>query len=414
MKVLFLSNLFPDESEPYRGLDNATLLHHLAPHCELRVVSPRPVLPLVTARRAWASRPADACFEPLFPPVPYVPKIGSRFNHRLFARGIRETLLELRLRFPFEVILVSWAYPDGCATDLLVPELGVPFVVITQGSDVHAYLRIPVRRKLITAAMSRASGVITRSADLSRQLAGAGVAEKKLRTIYNGVDLSLFHPADPVAARKELGLPVKARVILFVGNFLPVKNPLLLVRAHAELCRLRPEARPHLVMVGGGSLEQQARAEANALGSGDRVLLAGRKLPEQVARYMQAADVLALSSENEGVPNVVLEAFASGLPVVATNVGGIHEVLGHDFLGRLVDSGQPAALARALHEALNANLELQQFNCAALAGALAEVLDQLRQTEQIVGYAQGFSWDQSAKAYLEMLEGAVAKIGPKR
>jgi hypothetical protein len=93
MKLLFVSNLFPDTGEPYRGLDNATVLHHLhARGHEIRVLAPRPVL----RRRAFAPRELDLPLRPEFLPVPYVPKLGGLFNHRLMAADLRPALARLR------------------------------------------------------------------------------------------------------------------------------------------------------------------------------------------------------------------------------------------------------------------------------------------------------------------------------
>jgi glycosyltransferase involved in cell wall biosynthesis len=102
-------------------------------------------------------------------------------------------------------------------------------------------------------------------------------------------------------------------------------------------------------MVGDGPLERELRAAAHA-----RVSLVGRKSEQEVAALMRAADVLCVPSDNEGVPNVILEALASGLPVVATRVGGIPEILASPVCGALVPRGEPAALASALMAALAA------------------------------------------------------------
>ena len=385
MKVLFVSNLFPDASDPVRGLDNATLLPYLATHCEVRVLALRPVLPWISGRvGALQCRPADERFEPVFAPVRYIPKVGSRFNPALYAASIRAPLLALRERFAFDVLLCSWVYPDGAAVARLAPELRFPFVLIAQGSDVHAYLEHPVRRRFILETVERASSLITRSADLARRLREAGAGADKLHPIYNGVDTAIFQPAARAAARAELNLPPDTGIVLAVGNLLPVKNPLLAVRAHAELCRRRPAKSPLLLMIGAGPLADAVRQEAAALGIGERVRLLGRQPPRTVARYMQAADTLCLSSDNEGVPNVVLEAFACGLRVVATNVGGISEVLPPGATGRLVAQG----------------------SVEELAVALTEMLDQPSQSEAILAHARQFTWPQTAAAYFALLRRA--------
>lgn len=379
MKILFVSNLFPDSVDSLRGQGNATVVHHLAGSNELRVISPRPVRPL-TPWRAPAGRAVDRAFEPLFVPAPYVPRFGSRWNHRLMARALREPVARVRVEFTFDVVLCAWLFPDACAVELLAAELGAPIVAIAQGTDVHDYLSLPPRRRAIVGALTRIAATITRSADLARRLAAAGVPPTSLRPVYNGVDRSVFRLGGAREARRELGLPASSRIVLYVGRFSSVKDPLLLIAAHAELLR-RVDAPCELVMIGSGPLERQARRVARKLGSAAHTRFVGRQPPEQVARFMQAADVLCVPSRAEGLPNVVLEALACGLRCVATRVGGIPEVLEHDFLGRLV----PPA------------------NAPALAEALCATLDEPAQPEAIHDYARRFSWERTVEAYRSVL-----------
>jgi glycosyltransferase involved in cell wall biosynthesis len=375
-RLLFLSNLFPTASDPYRGLDNATLLHALASHFEIRVLSPRPILPW--ARHPFSARPGDAPLQPRWVPTAYLPKIGGPLNHLLMAASLRHSFEQTLRDFRPDVLLSSWIYPDSCAA-LHLADGRIPLTAIAQGSDIHQYLLMPARRRVILKYLPHAAAVITRSRELSRLLENAGFPPGKLHTAYNGVDMETFQPRDQAQARGESLLPADARIILFVGNFYPVKNPLLVIEA---LARLESGVPPViLVMAGGGPLEGAARELASRLGLGARVLFAGRLPPAGIARLMNAADLLALPSENEGVPNVVLEAFATGLPVVASRVGGISEVLDQDFLGRMSPPGDLPAFVAALHHQLDA----------------------ARDTAAIRSHAGRFSWDASASGYREIL-----------
>ncbi|HSI15558.1 MAG TPA: glycosyltransferase [Chthoniobacter sp.] len=381
MKLLFVSNLFPDTSEPYRGLDNVTLLHHLADRWDIRALAVRPTL----RPRSWQPRPQDVKFAPQYISAPYVPKIGSRWNHRLMARALRAPIRELRRQFAFDVVLSSWIFPDSCAIAELAKELDFPFAAIAQGSDVHQYLQMPVRREIITRLLPRASAIITRSGELARLLANAGLAHDRLHPVYNGVDLELFQPGDKTVARRELGLPADAPIILFVGNFYDIKNPLLPPTALANLPTIAFKTPPVLVMVGGGDMVEQVRHLADRLPIKDRIFLSGRTDAAGVARYMQAADTLCLPSQNEGVPNVILEAFACGLPVIASRVGGIPEVHPGDDFGRLVSPAEPATFAAAFQEVLlnpppaeRMRNHALQFSWTRTAAACHELLCQAR------------------------------------
>jgi len=380
-RLLFISNLFPDTTEPYRGLDNATVLHALKDRWEIRVVAVRPRLPF--CGRARTPRAEDAVFRPHFVPANYVPKIGHRINPKLMAQALAGPVRIMRGQF--DLVLSAWIYPDSCAVAQIARDQGFPFAAIAQGSDVHQYLRIPVRREIIGAALPGAGAVITRSADIANQLAGIGIPRERLHPIYNGIDPVVFQSGDREAARKELGLPPGARIVLFVGNFQSIKHPILLIEAFTELRAQDEFENVLLVFVGGGPLEEEMRWRANR-DVPESVIFAGRQDSLGVARCMQAADMLCLPSSYEGVPNVILEAFACGLPVVASNVGGVPEVHPGEKFGRLVPPGEVAPLADALRDLLRERLD----------------------RAPILEHARKFTWARAADQYDRVLHGMLA------
>lgn len=378
LKLLFVSNLFPDSGNPNRGSDNAVLLRLLERWCDIRVIAPRPTLPF-SSNTTFHACLEDKPFAPVYPMVRYVPKIGGPVNHLLMAAGLRKAIIQVRKEFAFDIVLCSWVYPDACAVGKLSQELGFKFVAIAQGTDIHQYLRMPTRRRIIQKYLPRAEAVITRSARLATMLEQIGFDKNKLRVVYNGVDFRIFHPSDKVAARRDLKLPENTSILLFVGNFVAIKNPTMLLAAYRELCRQNPKQTFLLVMLGSGPLENTIRKTADFIGC--PVLLPGRKAPAEVARYMQASDLLCLSSLNEGLPNVILEALACGLRVVSTNVGGISELLGDPALGRMVDTPFP--------------LDFQK----AISAVLSEPLEE----DKLLATVSRFSWDKAANTYMELL-----------
>ena len=370
-RLLFISNLFPDAAEPYRGLDNVTILHLLRETFDIRVVALRPSLKAWLGKApAWQPREQDVPLQPVFVPVRYVPKAGGLFNHKLVLAALKQALPAVRQTFDWNVVLASWLFPDGWAAIQAVTK---PCVLIAQGSDVHRYLGSAPRRQAILEAVKNSHGVITRSRSLATLLAKAGAEAGKLHPVHNGTDVSLFKPAEPA--------PQAGKTVLFVGNLLPVKNPDLLLRAFAQF-----SGSPRLVIAGKGPLRPKLEELAASLGIADRVQFLGPQLAPQIAEQMRQADVLCMSSLNEGLPNVVIEAMASGLPVVATDVGGIHEVIEAPWKGTLVPTGNTAALTTALNEALSHPLDRQR----------------------IAAYGQGLSWQRTAQAYETILREAMA------
>ena len=193
-----------------RKLRNAAenLLKHLAQRVEVRVLGLRPTVAFLGKNFDHLKpRPEDESLKPTYRTVTYIPKVGSRVNHRLLAARTEATLCRIKHDFPYDVILCSWIYPDVCGVARLLPRLQVPMVGISQGSDVHQYLNMRFRRKLIVDTLSKISGTITRSKDLRDRLVAAGVPATKVCPIYNGVNTGLFKAGDQLVARRALGLP---------------------------------------------------------------------------------------------------------------------------------------------------------------------------------------------------------------
>ncbi len=178
-----------------------------------------------------------------------------------------------------------------------------------------------------------------------RYLSLGAVPPRRLEVVPNAVDTARFRPvADTRAAvRRELELGDDF-IWLAVGRFEEAKDYPTMIAAFATLARIRPTSR--LLLVGQGSLQHEVEARAKASGVGDRIRFLGvrRDVPE----IMSAVDGYLLSSAWEGMPVAVLEAAAVGLPVVATRVGGVPEVVDDGVTGFLTPSHDPAALAAAM------------------------------------------------------------------
>jgi sugar transferase (PEP-CTERM/EpsH1 system associated) len=134
-----------------------------------------------------------------------------------------------------------------------------------------------------------------------------------------------------------------------VGRMVEVKDYPNLVRAFLRLLSDQPELRKRLrlIIVGEGGSRVECLDLLRAAGAGDLAWLPGER--SDVAEIMRALDVFVLPSLGEGISNTILEAMASGLPVIATHVGGNPELVAHDRTGKLVPAGDPAALAQVLY-----------------------------------------------------------------
>lgn len=232
-----------------------------------------------------------------------------------------------------------------------------------------------LKYNLIRRAMSPwVQRYITVSRDLEQWLGGTvGIPEAKIRQIYNGVDITRFQPVarDRAALPADAGVPSDALVIGTVGRMEHVKDQLTLVRAFIRLCAMRPAAgpAPFLALVGDGSLRGPADALLREAGLRDRAWLAGNR--DDVPELMRGMDVFVLPSINEGISNTIIEAMASGLPVVAAAVGGNPELVDDGATGSLVPPQDPDTMARILGDYLDEPARRAAHGAAGRARALA-------------------------------------------
>lgn len=176
------------------------------------------------------------------------------------------------------------------------------------------------------------------------------VPDRKLRVIRNGIDTACYRsPGNPLALRASLGIPPSSPVIGTVGRLAEIKQFDVLIRAFAEVRQGRPDA--HLLFVGDGPQRLALEQLREQIGLGPFVHFAGYRT--NVSEYLHVMSCFALTSRSEGTPQAVLEACVAGLPVVATRVGGLPEVIDDGRTGILLNPGDERALAHALLELLD-------------------------------------------------------------
>ena len=224
----------------------------------------------------------------------------------------------------------------------------------------EGFYRGPGERFMGRWVAQRAERVICISRAVERFMAGPrlGLDGRKLQTVYYGIDAQRFSSVRSVkseALRKEWGIPPGAMAIGFAGRLVPQKDLATLIRGFALMASQMQNA--WLVMVGIGPLEAELRRCAEELGAGARIVWAGFR--DDIAAVMGAFDVFALTSLYEGFGLVLLEAMASGVPVVATKVSAIPEVVIDGKTGMLVKTGSPEELASAFCKLGDKRLRLQ-------------------------------------------------------
>lgn len=393
MKILVLTDMFPCKDEPTSGVFVYELTKVLSHKNEVVVIHPRLWNPLGTltpfAKERDAGGSSDGknkCDSPVNGIEVYRPKLfvlpkGDRLFFRAFAFFFAALPLVKRLQrsFPFDLIHAHMACPAGLAAILLGMVCRKRVIITAHGSDVHTFPRSFFLRQLILFTLKRAHKVATVSFALKGLIEEMVTLPKDVSVIRNGVRQDAFFPMDKAKARERLGLSAHRKVILFVGNLLPIKGVDCLLRAFVNVSKAN---QADLIIIGKGESAPELKALTKTLGIEASVRFPGSVRHDEIPLWLNACDVLCLPSHREGFPTIIVEALACGRPVVATRVGGVPEAIASDSLGILVDSNQPEILAFALNTAL-----AKEWNSQAIAA-----------------YGRRFSWQAIADEYHNLYE----------
>lgn len=363
MRVLVITNLFPNSQDPRVASFNRQQFAALGEQCEVEVLATLRWYPGQRLLGRFGNHmvaqdvPKTENIDGLrvrHPRTLHLPLVGKSIAAPLFAASLLPLVPGYRNKV--DVILGSWAHPDGCAAVVLAGLLGVPAVVKVHGTDINHQATLPGPRRMIRALLPRAGGIVAVSSALGREVEALGVAPDRIHLVMNGVDTSKFHPRDRREARAALGLPEHGTIALYIGNLLETKGVLDLAEAFGRIGSVAPDL--HLYFVGDGN-ERPALERHVA----PRMSLVGSQPFEKIPLWLAACNFLVLPSWNEGTPNVVLEALACGRRVVATRVGGIPDLLVDEALGTMVDVQDRGALAQALQDEVG-----MDYDSAQLAG----------------------------------------------
>ncbi len=374
--------LFINYEYPPLGGGAATASRHLirewtAMGCEVEVLTSRfPGLPRceqtdgATVRRLWAARRRR--------------DRGRIDEMSLFMAGATWAGLGAALRRRPDAVIAFIGIPAGPPAWLINRLTGVPYVVALRGGDVPGFRceGIDAFHRLLapfTRLMWRQAAAVTANSAGLSALARAFAPDLAVPVIHNGVDAGLFRP-DPAKPETD-DAPVR---LLAVGRLVAQKGVDVLLNALAE----PGLERAVLDVVGDGDWRARLEAQAAALGLTDRVRFLGWLDRAELAGVYRAVDVFVLPSRDEGMPNVVLEAMASGLPVAASRVAGAEDLVAEGETGFLVPPEDAAALAAALKKLVGD---------AGLRAAMGA-----RGRSRVEA---DFTWRAAATAYLNLLQG---------
>jgi len=350
MRITVVTPYFPTSARPYGGRSAYETLRFMKSWADIRVICPLAGYPNITWLTPRNYDQPDLTYQPLdleaayfrYPAIPVVTRAVNGFIcEQYLLPYVRESRPDLILNY--------WLYPEGYSAVRVGRTLGVPVIVGAIGSDIRrvsdAYLRHLVRKTLTQAA-----AVIAVSEELRQRTIAMGVPSRQVTAILNGCDGAVFRPGGRDEARRLLGLDVCGDMVLYAGNLLPTKGLVELMDAFIGLAPRHPDLR--LALIGEGAWAGKLQALAAAAGVRERVIMPGPQESAKVACWIRACDVFCLPSYSEGCPNVVIEALSCGRPVVATDVGGVPELV-KEGCGILIPARDREKLGAALETALS-------------------------------------------------------------
>lgn len=369
VRLLTLTSLFPNSREPRHGIFVANRLRRLCDtgRVEATVLAPIPWFP--GAYRNKREIPAVEMifgFQVRHPRYMHIPGLGMRVQPNSLARAVLDNLRnECGAASGYDVVDAHYFYPDGVAAAQVAKELDLPLVISARGSDINLIGDVRFARQRMKQAAHQAQALVAVSGALAKSMVLMGMPSERIHVLRNGVDAEAFRPLRRRDARRRLHLDERSNWVLGVGNLVAEKGFELLIDAMELLRNAR------LLIVGEGPRRERLRARA-AMKAAGRVEFRNAVSQSDLAVIYSACDVLALPSLREGWPNVLLEAMSCGLPVVASPVGGVPEIL---------HPGAPGVL-------------VSERTAEAWRSALDRVLANPPLTEIVRTYAVQFGWDE--------------------
>jgi glycosyltransferase involved in cell wall biosynthesis len=303
-------------------------------------------------------------------------------------------LLRVAIINKSEIIHVHWVLPNGPAAMLVSMILRIPYVLSLHGSDVYIAKKNKLFGLVAGWVFKRASAVTACSEDLKAAAISLG-APDRVTLIAWGADPDIFSPSKKSGVFLDsLGLDGKQPIISALGRMVYKKGFDILIEAWKDVSSKVPDA--HLLIGGDGPLREDLIAMSDRITVADRITFVGNVNWEEVPEFLSSSDLFVIPSIRDkhgnidGLPTVLLEAMACGVPVVASRLGGIPLVIADGKNGRLVPPGDATALSRAL-------LELIQD--AILRSALGK--------QARMDVVTKFNWSNVAKVFIELFEKAL-------
>jgi len=402
MRLLFISTLYPSSVQPARATYSRSLFAAVrALGHDVHVIAPVPWFPLAGRLNPRYRRPPRR--ESLdgvtvdHPAFPVIPRLLMRRHHLAYRAAVKPCLRRVLREFRPEHVMLGFAYPDAAAMLSLCLTADISCSVQVLGSDFRVRMTQAGFAGIVRKTLERAPLIFCPGEALRAAMVGAGITGEKIVAFRNGVDRRIFHPPSPETAVRS-----GTRPVLFVGNLLYVKGVDRLAAAWPMVLRTlktaEPQLRPELLLAGKGELRTRLEAAFGAdPDSAGTVRFLGAVPHADVGNLLRSSHCLCLPSRSEGMPNVVIEALACGVPVVATAVGEVPGLVREGVNGHVVNpAADDAAVAEALSSTLVACLR-RPWDAVAIAATVTDL-----------------TWENAARTVMDAVASRTGGEGPRR
>lgn len=400
IRILTLTCMYPNKIDGNSGIFIRKQVDSLREkNCLVKVICPFPYSPNILwfnpKWRSYSEIPASEVVGGIEVHHPRYLRLPGKTFHGLACYsmdlGTRNRIDSIMKEFKPHVIHAQMATPVGYVGLMLRRRYNLPLVCSIRGSDIHTYPQFGrLSARLTREVLSGTDQVVSVSKALRAEAERIARPRKEINVIYNGCDSDAFtnDKESRNVIRKKLGISIRDKAIIFVGKICRNKGVYELVDVFRHLAGTYTGL--HLILVGDGPDLEAVRNMASSGGLANKVHLAGTVSHGEVSQWLSSADIFALPSRNEGLPNVILEAMACSLPVVASRVGGIPEAVTDGESGILVGKEDLYSLTSAIKHLLVDEEGAEKM------GILGRKLVERR-----------FSWERNADQMVTIYEDAV-------
>lgn len=239
--------------------------------------------------------------------------------------------------------------PSGLAGVLLAKKFKIPHICTIHGSDVNIYPYFSKLSFLLTKyALKRCAHIVAVSNKLKGKTLCIEEGLNNISVIHNGADSGQFFPIPKETAKERLGINENRKIILFIGNLNPVKGVNYLIEAFNLFLRDTRENNVVLFLIGDGEEREKLTFLARSLRIEEKVFILGRKPHGEIPLWLNIADIFVLPSVSEGFPTIIPEALMCGVPVIASDVGGISEIIINGETGLLCKAGDIGSIKNGM------------------------------------------------------------------